>query len=133
MELMDIAELHKWQTSDGKEHYSLEAAQFHANRLNLAKQATDALDSGGSVADALRIFEHSGAIDPILEKVTKATKLVISYWQCRYTPGYQVQAMLPSGMLRVWGDAGSWSGPYGGDVSITDLVRYAKDEGSLLA
>jgi len=39
MELTDIAELHKWQTSDGKEHYSFEAAQFHANRLNLAEQA----------------------------------------------------------------------------------------------
>ena len=32
-----------------------------------------------------------------------------------------------------FGDAGSWSGSYGGNVSIQDLVRYAKTRGSILS
>lgn len=33
----------------------------------------------------------------------------------------------PDGTFFVHGDAGSWSGPYGADVDVKDLIRYARD------
>ena len=131
MEPHEIKEITKWETIDGKEHYTVEAAQRHALQIVHTNSANLILRSGGSVADALRSMERTVS-DPVLEQVTTATKLVISYWQCRDTPGYQVVELRPNGMLWVWGDAGSWSGSYGNEVYIPDLIRYAKDERSIL-
>ena len=64
-----------------------------------------------------------------LSGLTRSTKLVISHWQCRDTPGYSPIRILPNERLWVAGDAGSWSGPYGREVEIRDLARYANDNG----
>lgn len=133
MQPSEVRKITKWETSDGKEHYSIEAAQRHALQIVRTDSANAVLTSGGSVADALRAMGWTGTIDPVLEKVTGATKLVISYWQCRDTPGYQVREFRPNGSLWVWGDAGSWSGSYGNEVTIYDLVRYAEDERTIFA
>lgn len=127
-----IKEITKWQTIDGKEHYSIEAAQRHVEQIERVNCANEVLNSGGSIAEALREFSIRGDIDPILERVNKESKLVISYWQCRETPGYQPREFLASGQLWVYGNAGSHAGSYGNEVTITDLVRYAKDKRSLL-
>jgi len=128
METLEIKEITKWVTIDGKEHYSIEAAQRHVGQINQVNKANAVLNSGGSVADALREFSYKSDIDPVLERVNKKTKLVISYWQCRETPGYQPQEFHVNGQLFVYGDAGSHAGSYGNEVTISDLVRYAKDE-----
>lgn len=128
-EVDKIEEITKWKTSDGEEFYSLDSAQHHAQNMDAAAVANAALEDGASVAIALSIAGYVHELDPILSRVTKDTKLVIEYWQCRDTPGYQPRHFLP-GLYEMYvgGDAGSWSGSYGGDVKLSDLVRYAKHE-----
>lgn len=133
MQSSEIKEITKWQTVDGEEHYSIEAAQRHVEQIVRVNRANSVLNSGGSVADALRAFSTRGDIDPILERVNKETKLVISYWQCRETPGYQPREFHVNGQLWVYGDAGGHTGSYGNEVTISDLVRYAKDERTIFA
>ena len=132
-ELSKITTVTKWQTSDGKEHYSLKSAQYHARQMDATNKANAVLEAGGSVADALRAGEWPGNIEPVLERVTKATKLVISHWQCQDTPGYQVQHFRSDWKVWVWGNAGSWSGCYGSHVPLDDLARYARNEATLFA
>lgn len=132
-ELTKITTVTKWQTSDGTEHYSLESAQYFARQMDAARRANAVLDSGGSVADALRAGDWSGEIPAVLERVTKETKLVVEHWQCCSGPGYQVLRVRNDWNLHVWGNAGSWSGSYGGKVSVADLARYASHERTLFA
>ena len=129
---MTITKVDRWVTGDGKEHRSREWAIEWEAKLHSAARATAMLEAGGSVADCLHIMDYKPKKDPILERVTKDTELVISHWQCRDTPGYKVTRFLPDGCVTVFGDAGSWSGPYGGDVTIIDLTRYAKERNTKL-
>ena len=130
---MAVKKVERWATSDGKEHPSEQWANEWESRIDAAAQATELLESGASIACCLQAMDYLPKIDPILERVTKDTQLVISHWQCCDTPGYKVQRFLPDGRVVVYGDAGSWSGPYGGDVTIADLTYYAKARGTLLA
>ncbi len=129
---MAITKVERWRTGDGKEHSSFGvAAGWEAKRADAAT-ATDLLEMGLSVANCLRAIRYAPDIDPILERVTKDTQLVISHWQCKDTPGYKVARFLPGGRVFVYGDAGSWDGPYGGDVKIDSLTRYAKERNTQL-
>lgn len=131
---MKIETITKWRTSDGEEHGSKESAQYHALRIESVAKANAVLDGGGTVADALRAGGWNGSdIDLIFERVTKATKLIISHWQCRDTPGYQVQHITSHWKVFVWGDAGSWTGPYGNQMTFNDLARYASNTEILFA
>lgn len=136
-ELTKIQTVTRWVTSDGKDHCSLESAQWHARQMDATNKANAVLDAGGSVADALRAGEWPGNIEPVLEpvleRVTKATKLVISHWQCQDAPGYQVQYFRSDWKLWVWGNAGSWNGCYGNYVPLDDLARYGRHEATLFA
>ena len=129
---MTVIEVTRWKTSDGKEHTCCEWAYEWEVKIESAAKATEMLEAGHSVADCLRDMAYKLEIDQILEQVTKKTQLVISHWQCRDTPGYKVTRFLPGGGVIVYGDAGSLSGAYGGDVSISDLIRYAKDRNTIL-
>lgn len=127
-EVEKVEQITRWRTSDGEVFSTLEGARYHAEQMDLAAKANEILDAGGSIADALRAVGKEASIDPMHERITKDTKLVIEYWQCQSTPGYQVQRFRPNWKLNVWGNAGSWSGSYGGDVNLQDLARYAKHE-----
>lgn len=127
-ELSKIEQITKWRTSDGEEFYVLSSAQDHALDIERAYKANAILDEGGSVADALRAMGAQYEINPILERVTKATRLVISHWQCREEPGYRIQRISPNRIFYIYGNAGSWSGAYGGNVGLNDLIRYASDK-----
>lgn len=122
----EITEVTRYLTPDGEEHRSRESAEFHLKRMADVAAANKVLDEGGSVADALKLIGY-GEVPEILERVTKDTKLVIEYWQCRDTPGYQVRYVEMNGRLWVFGNAGSWSGSYGNSVTVADLVRYAQN------
>jgi len=126
-ELTKITTVTRWTTSDGKDHSSLSAAEYHAGQMDKAAKANAVLESGGSVADALRAAEwtYASAVPEVLERVTKDSKLVIEHWQCCDTPGYQVRYFTSARDLYVHGNAGSWSGGYGSRVSLADLARYA--------
>ena len=117
-----------WKAEDGKLFESRSSAEFHQKSLDDAKAANEMLDRGESVGAALKAVQYPGEIDPVLYRVTKQTKLVISHWQCQDTPGYQPVRFERGLSLWVGGHAGAWSGPYSSSVSIRDLARYAKDE-----
>ncbi len=126
-----VEEITKFRTLDGEVFSTMEGAEYHAEQIELAAKANAVLSDGGSIADALRAVGKELSIEPIHEQITKDTKLVVEYWQCRSTPGYQVQQFLPNWKLNVWGNAGSWSGSYGGEVNLRDLARYAQHENTV--
>ena len=126
-ELTKIKTVTRWTTSDGEDHCSLSAAEYHAGQMDKAAKANAVLESGGSIADALRAAEwvYSDGVPEVLERVTKESRLVIEHWQCRDTPGYQVRHFTTNRDIYVHGNAGCWSGSYGSRVSLADLTRYA--------
>jgi hypothetical protein len=129
---MDITKVQRWVTSDRKEHSSHECATEWEDKITAAANATKMLKDGSSVADCLRAMHTMPNIDPILERVTNETKLVISYWQCRDTPGYKVKRFQADGLVYVSGNAGSWSGAYGNVMRLAELVRHAKHRNTQL-
>jgi hypothetical protein len=128
-ELDNIKQVDRWTTSDGKEHYTLGSAQYHARNMDKAAIANAVLQSGGTVAAALIAADwvYDTPLDPMLDRITAATRLVISHWQCQDTPGYKVCYFNANRTVHVWGNAGSWTGSYGGTVKLDDLARYAND------
>lgn len=62
----------------------------------------------------------------LLMKINKDTKFIVSYWQCKDIPGYKVCKINNDGYLWLFGDVGSWSGPYGNWITISELLRYAE-------
>lgn len=127
----EVREVLRYETTDGKNFSTFDSAERHQKRIRGAEHATLILQNGGALADALRALGES-AIDPILEQVTKDSKLVIEHWQCRDTPGYQPKEIATSGEIFVWGNAGCWSGSYGSWISVSDVARYARDKRSVL-
>lgn len=84
--------------------------------LTRANQTRPWWDSGLSLEDKV-----------ILMKTTKDTGFVVRHWQCSETPGYKPCGINSDGLVRLWGDSGSWSGPYGNWVGLEDLLRYARN------
>lgn len=126
-ELTKIKIVTRWVTSDGQEHPSQSAAEYHAVQMDKAAKANAVLDAGGSVADAVRAAEwtYARAVPKVLERVTRKSKLVIAHWQCLDTPCYQVHCFTPNRDLYVHGNEGPLRGRYGSLVSLADLARYA--------
>jgi len=126
-----IKEVIKFQATDYSLHGSMQSAEMHQAEIEKAEKANAMLDCGESIG---QILETVGLepCDDILYEVTKDSQLVISHWQCRDTPGYQPIRFETGMKMRVYGDAGSWSGPYGNTISTADIARYAKDERSKL-
>lgn len=120
-----------YRTTDGKTFHGEGSAIGHQEDIEEAKKANVMLNSGESVGAILRALGRT-VVDEILDRVTKDSKLVISHWQCRDTPGYQPRYFEPGMIIYVGGDAGSWSGSYGNEMTTRDLARYAKDKRSIL-
>lgn len=121
-------EIVSYQTSDLELHRSKSAAEYHQRRIDGSALATKMLDEGASVGAAMRAGELlPDGCYPELDEVFASTKLIISHWQCRDTPGYSPVRFEIDGGIFVFGDAGSWSGPWGSVVSCQDLVRYWLD------
>lgn len=124
----------RYETSDGKT-FSIEGCAVDWQRaIVAARLATAALEQGEDLAEAYALFyrEAHGREAPAeylvgLAGITRRSQLVISYWQCRDTPGYRPNQFNPDGSIFVHGDAGSWSGPYGCDVDVRALIHYIAD------
>lgn len=124
-----------WRTSDGK-LFTIEASAVdHQERIERAARATAAIESGCSVGVALRDhgFIHPAQPHHELDDLYANSELIISYWQCCETPGYKPSTVRFDGCVYVSGDAGSWTGAYGGHVEIRELVRYWTDTKAALA
>jgi hypothetical protein len=98
--------------------------------------ANDMLDNGATLMAALirahqtRPWWDSGLSledKVILMKTTKDTGFVVSHWQCSDKPGYKPMRLDHQCRVKLWGDAGCWSGPYGNWVGLADLLRYARN------
>lgn len=126
-----IKSVTRYQTTDGDTHYSIESAEIRQRDIYQADFANEKLQKGETIGSILRALEVP-LIDPILDEITKESSFVISHWQCRKNPGYKPCAFKPGLAIYVGGDAGSWSGSYGEWMSLSDLVGYAKTEGSIL-
>jgi len=126
------AKVEAFQTSDGKVFMSLTYANMHQLNIESYELANGILEKGGSIADCLREAYCVKEVAPILESVTKHSKLVIEHWQCKKTPGYSPIHFGLDGRVYVGGNAGSWSGSYSSWVNIGDLERYAEDSRSIL-
>jgi hypothetical protein len=128
-----IEQVTRWKTTDGEEFSSESNAIYWQHQIDTAEEATRLLNEGKSVADCLRAIGCQAMVtDEIFEAITKDSKLVISHWQCRETPSYMPIRFTPKMEVFCHGDAGSWSGAYGGNVDLKSLVRYAKKPASAL-
>ena len=126
-----IKEVIRYQTTDYTLHSSMKSAEYHQAEIDKAEKANTMLDDGKSIGDILKAVGMSPC-DDILHRVTKNSKLVISHWQCMDTPGYQPIRFETGMKMRVYGNDGSWSGPYGNTISTADIAGYAKDKRSKL-
>jgi len=66
----------------------------------------------------------------ILQKIDKNFKFSIPHWQCVEKPGYALHSIEYEGFglkFFIYGNAGSWSGPYGGRCKLQDTLRYAQN------
>ena len=62
------------------------------------------------------------------KNITKDNCFIVSHWQCCEKPAYCIVSIEDGGGLRLWGK-GSWSGYYGGVVSINKLQKpYPKED-----
>ena len=128
--MKDVEEITCYKTSDGKLFEDKRFARLHQKDVDDLEKADMILNEGGSIADCLRAFGVT-EIEPVLEKVTKETKLVIRHWQCKNIPGYKVLFWESKTSLRVGGEVGAWSGYYSSTVNLCDLARYAQDAGTI--
>lgn len=118
-----------WRTSDGKMHDSEAWAQSREADLRTYRLSTQLIHEGKSLAEVLeatgemRYFERDRNV---LSLITNNVGLVIRHYQCRDEPGYRVCRRTESGCLWVNGDAGSWSGYFGSEECLSEVIRLAK-------
>lgn len=119
----------RYQAKDGKEFSTEVSAILWEELINKSNDATEAFQNGATLLEAIEKtgWTRVSIYGEILGKITKDTELIISYWQCKEKPGYKVIRFNPEGNFWVHGDAGCWSGSYGANVNLVDLVRYARD------
>jgi len=109
----------------GKKYSTRESAEYDEELYLKIEKANERFQNGENLYDVLKDLGVARyRLHKILKKINRDTKLKIPHWQCRNTPGYQVIKINPDLTIFVHGDAGSWSGPYGENVTIEDLVRY---------
>ena len=124
----------KYKAIDGALFDDEDLCVRHERWIEDLEVANEMLESGATVwsalvrANARAAYDWAKVCGPSYEeplsKLTKDTKLTISHWQSQDTPGYSPVRITKRGDVFVFGDAGSWSGPYGDNVSLKDLCRY---------
>lgn len=125
-----------FQADDGKLfHQPTACLEYEQHCADLAA-ANDMLQNGATLMAALTRAHQTrpwwdGCLsveDKVaLMEITTDTGFVVSHWQCSEKPAYKPCELNHAGQVRLWGDVGSWSGPYGGWVHLSDLLRYARN------
>ena len=123
-----------YEADDGKQFRSEAQCLEHEQQCEDARAANDMLENGATLmavltrANQTRPWWDSGLTleDKVfLMRATKDTGFVVSHWQCSDKPGYKVRRIDNYGRIHLFGDVGSWSGPYGNWVRLQDVLRYA--------
>jgi len=125
-----------YQADDGGLFTSEDLCLKHERVCLHTDEANKLFQEGASLAHALDHYRLGLGFLPEtlsdedcadLKAINKDTQLIISHWQCRDEPGYKPVRIELDGAIFVYGNAGSWSGPYGGKVKLSDLLRYYRD------
>lgn len=122
--------LDAWRTSDRRLHDDIRAAELHEGHLRKCRLSTQLIHEGKSLAEVL---EATGEMQwheknrDVLSLITNDVGLIISHWQCQDNPGYRLCRRENSGKFWVSGDSGSWSGYYGNEMSLEDIIYHARD------
>ena len=117
-----------WKTTDGKIFEDAMWAERHEAQLGRCALANKFLKEGNTVGDVLSAVNYAGEIDPILDRVTRETKLVISHWQCSDKAEYRPALFQTNMSIHVCGGEALFGGTYGDDIPIRELARYARDK-----
>lgn len=124
-----------YEAEDGQQFSTKAQCAEHEQQCADLAAANDMLDNGATLMAALtRAHQTRPWWDSVLTvedkvilmKTTKDTGFVVRHWQCSDRPGYKPCRLNHAGQVQLWGDAGSWSGPYGKWVGLQDLLRYAR-------
>jgi hypothetical protein len=119
----------RYESRDGCLFHGDSACVEHERRLDNTDAANVMLRDGSDLDSAYFVSRGCDSSLPesiraVLRTVTMRTKIAIPHWQCRDEAGYSVRKIEPDGTVFVFGDVGSWSGPWGRQVSIAELVDY---------
>lgn len=126
----------KYEAHDGKLFGNEADCLKHEDACASLAAANEMLQNGSTLMESLTCLHRaqvewgnrlSAEDKTCLMRITKDTGFVISHWQCRYEPGYKPCELDLAGRVYLWGNAGSWSGAYGGWCSVDDVLRYAAD------
>lgn len=125
-----------YEAEDGKQFRYEDQCLRHEEECANLKAANELLNSGATLMQALERFHmthkwwDSGLTDEdkaVLSRMTKDTGLRVRHWQCSDVAGYKPCELDLGGRVYLWGDAGCWSGPYGGWAQLDCLLRYAHE------
>lgn len=125
-----------YEAYDGRRFLREADCLEYEQQMQDAKAANEMLRNGATLMAALtRANQTRPSWDrnliledrAMLTRMTKDTGIVVELWQCRKTPDYKVCEIGHTGCLYLYGDAGGVLGAYGGWVSLTNFLRYAKD------
>lgn len=121
---------------DGKQFSKQDYCQEYEQFCECVNAANEMLENGATLYAVLAKANemHSWWADNIgteekvmLMRMNKDSKLAVPHWQCRSQPGYKFCRLNNDGTIFLFGDAGSWSGSYGNNVSVREFCGYAKD------
>ena len=124
-----------YEAEDGKQFRDAPQCIEYEQQCSDLAAANDMMDNGATLMAALTRAHQTRpwwdqrlalADKAILMKTTKDTGFVVSHWQCINKPVYKPTRLDRAGRVQLFGDAGSWSGPYGNWVELTDLLLYAR-------
>lgn len=125
----------RYEATDGTLFLTQEMCETHEQRCADLDAANEMFSSGATLMAALTRAHQTRPLwdialsledKALLMRITKDTGLVIEHWQCKSRPGYKPLELDHECRVWVYGDAGSWSGPYGNWVTLKDLLRYAR-------
>lgn len=131
----------KYVAYDGEEFLCEASCLRHEEDLDNLEEANTMLREGKNLFECLKKtfarweYKWEDTLDnelkTFLQEVNKDSSFVVRHWQCSEKPGYKPCEIKLHGKVFLYGDAGSWSGCYGGDCTLTDLMRYAKNTPSM--
>jgi hypothetical protein len=121
-----------YEADDGEKFDNKESCERHEVLIARLINANECFKNGATLYRALELLNDNMdnfSIEDkiILMKITKDTGISVPHWQCRDNQGYKPCSLNIDGKVYLFGDSGSWSGPYGEWVKINDLLRYFRN------
>lgn len=132
----------KYVADDGKEFTNEKQCLEHEYFVQEVAKINIKFENGATLWDCFEdaaklqydgqhlYLENYTEHEVVLRKINKNFKFSIPHWQCVDKPGYDLCAIEYEGYglkFFIFGNAGCWSGPYGGRCKMQDMLRYAQN------